>query len=273
MNLKATFGAASIAALLLTATSANAVIVDLFEHPVGGHGASDAGAVDGVGASSTAGPFPDTIIGGYRTLYVEKIGGPDGGDLGEPTSLESTLAVTEGALRFSNADEVIGFGQVTWDGNGEGLGSFINQEGCGDGCSDLVFDVLSADLAFQFEIVFSDGTATSTLLGTSPGVPVGSPQTFPIPFDTWNQFTGTDQDDGIDIGFDYTIANDGFVNFDNVSSLILRLNVGEGAIANLDMGIASITKNGVPTPATLALLAAGLLGIGAAARRRNGVRG
>jgi hypothetical protein len=280
MTFKTTLGAASVAALLLAGTCANATIIDLFDEPAGDIQEVSDGTLGDGGATDTAGPFA-TVIGGYRTLFVEKLtdqGSSNPAD-NRPSAV-AKLSVADGLLDFDSDALVGAFGSVTWDGDGAGLGSLIFQDGCGlAGCTAMVFDVLFADAGFDFFIEIEDVAGNSASLnGVSPGVV--APTQFAIPFDTWLQDDGTSQNQfgtlpggGINVGFEYTLdrGGDPLIDFNNVSYIVLGLNTDGGTIS-LDLAIDSVTKQ-VPTPATLALLAAGLLGIGAAARRRNGVRG
>jgi hypothetical protein len=274
-----TYSLGAAVALMLGATSASAVIVDLFEDPPGNQ------EVEATGAAPTtdfnqAGSFT-TILGGYRDLIVTKNDGPDNGT--------ARLVVADNTLTFDTDSLVDGTGIIQWDGDDSGsietLATnlldldLINQDGCGNqGCDRMIFDVLFADTGFDFEITLYDTDGdSSTILGTSPGVAVADQ--FTVPFEVWNQADGTSSPgDGstppINVDFAYSIARQGgLVDFTSIAAMELVLNTN-GSLA-LDVTIDDITKEGRddpagnPTPATLALIASGLFGIGAARARRG----
>jgi hypothetical protein len=270
-----TYSLGAAVALMLGATSASAVIVDLFEDPAGNQ------EVEATGAAPTtdfnqAGSFT-TILGGYRDLIVTKNDGPDNGT--------ARLVVADNTLTFDTDSLVDGTGIIQWDGDDSGsietLATnlldldLINQDGCGNlGCDRMIFDVLFADSGFDFEIsLYDTGGDSSTIVGTSPDVPAAAQ--FTVPFEVWNQADGTSSPGGgTDVGFDYSINRPGgLVDFTSIAAMELVLNTN-GSLA-LDVTIDDITKEGRddpfgnPTPATLALIASGLFGIGAARARRG----
>ena len=109
--------AAAVAGLGL---AAHATVVDTFNlPPVGAQSLIDSSpyvavpattATNQIGYANTFSGSSSDIIGGYRDLFVSKIGLPD-----KPNS-SVTLNVADGSLNYSSTSNAYGFGIVRWDG-------------------------------------------------------------------------------------------------------------------------------------------------------------
>lgn len=269
-------GAASLLAL---SVGAQANVIDLFtdNQLVTTNGqAGAAGATD----FGQTGPSAD-IIGGYRSLEITEISDTSGTVFGE-TSAASQILVTGGTLAFSSDDNVTSVGTVQWDGS-DGLAALnktgitddgssanlVDQVGCpSGGCDRFIFDVLTADLEFNFTIgLYTDDTHwTEFDLEATTGThsseiffsffenaagcnTAGSP---PLPAGTLAKRCGAG----------------GVVDVESIGAIQLIFNINP-LTTSLDFSIGAVTKTGVPEPSMVALLGLGLASSGLVSIRRR----
>jgi len=270
------FGGA-LAALTLS-LNAQAFVIDLFTDPAL-QTVSD--VVNGAGGTFNQSPGPHaSIVGGYRDLFVDAISGavdqPVANGVCDPGDACSELTVAGGVLSFSNdSPSVNGVAEVQWDGNDNsstldytGLGGldFVDQVGCPPGgCDRFTFNVLAADLGFNFAVgVYTDSThftEFNLVSDGSTGVDTLFFADFTDPFNCGLVVPGVINS--------VTCGAGGVVDFTDVGAMRLVLNTQDPGIAAVDLAIEGITKTGIPEPGTLALLGAGFAAAGRLARRRR----
>jgi hypothetical protein len=270
--------AAALTATLGYGTSANAVIIDLFDDPIsnGVNTVTDStvgGAVafeeypNLVDPPSTAAPSP-SILGGYRDIIASLVAE---NNAGVPLA---TLEVGGGALSFSTSSGDTGIGIVQWDGpdnnadlDKTGLGGLdlINQTGCPvSGCDRFVAQVLVADNGFEYQIGFYTDDSNFSILTANTLFEVETPVIADYLFD-WFLF---DSGDYVEDGLPFNIQKTGTPDFTKAGALELVVNSDGGRVA-VDLALDSITKTGIPEPGMLALMGIGLLAGGLAGRRRQ----
>lgn len=257
---------------LLASGTAQAGIVDLFVDPPGGQVVE----ADGLGADfNEAGAF-GTILGGHRDLIIEQLTNDSPFD-------ESRLDVFGGQLSWSNDAGSSSRATVQWDGDDDSpaLDIFAGLGGLdltnGGEFSAFEYLIFQSDLPFTFSLqVFSSPTAFSIINLIATDVEDdGTPFVENIAFADFADcgfsnipggvisiicadVNGTPLDPTDDVPADFTSVNALQVIFEGID-------IGGNALT-VDLRIGAATT--VPEPTSLALIGAGILAAGGAARRR-----
>lgn len=229
--------------------SANAALVDDF---------SDVQAQITTGGAAVGASTIGGMIGGQRDVIVEKFGAAGGSVSAE---------VSGGSFIYGQAGSSVGQGILRWDGAGTTWNQAINTAGLGS--KDLTANTVNG---FAFN-VFSDG-------GTiDQGGPLGW-----IKVEAWGA-GGTEYAQTFFPAISFTgpvtlLFNDpawiksGGFTFADVSALQVTINVdmtamipGSSRAVSLDVELTTIDGS-IPEPASLALVGAALLGVGALRRRK-----
>lgn len=287
---KSLFAVAVLGAL--GAGGVHATTVDLFSDPdpaqvvedrtsqFGGPGNVPAGAntcisgnVSGTGCFSESANFPNTILGGYRDIYVNTVVRKIGA-----TSQSGTDAVAgEGSFSYNSDSLVDGYANVQWDGldnsadlalKGLNNANLIFQEGCGTGgCDRFVATVLGADFGFEYKITVYDMDGSGATLTSNTLFAVNTPTGADYEFDWFNLATGNYFLGGLPFSITQVAAgaNPG-IDFTKAGALQLEINTS--GLFELDLTLDSVTK-AVPEPTGLALVGVALLGLAATSRRRK----
>jgi len=274
---------------LVGSMNANAAgTIDLFTAPTGTTTVQDSAL--GPGSDFFGNPLttflesndadaPGSILGGFRDMEVAFIS--------KTSTASSTAAISmtvdSGVLSIDTDTGVIGKGTLQWDGD-DGLASLDTTTGLGgidfltlgDGFN---FEIISADLTFDFSIGLYDGSGNSVVfdLAANTGAHDGN-----IAFSFFsNAFSDGVCGAGIVPGF----LDDGFdaPNGDHINSVscggtpgafnIQDINAMEvvfntnGGVVDVDLSIGAITA--VPEPSSLALIGLGLMATGFASKRKS----
>ncbi|MEQ1889120.1 MAG: PEP-CTERM sorting domain-containing protein [Alphaproteobacteria bacterium] len=183
-----------------------------------------------------AGPHA-SILGGYRDISTTLIHSPN--SFSGTTALG---AVSPGIFSHSQDNGVASHSYITWNGlEGGGLNADLT-----DGGSSYRFHllVLTADDGVDWSLEVADGDS-SFLYGFENNADINAPTSLYLPFAL---FAGIDFTDILSIRFGANVLNTD--NFD--TSVGLLETVGD-----------------VPEPASMALIGAGLFGLGGITRRRK----
>ena len=270
--LKKTLAAAAATALLSIGTSAQAgLIIDLFEgSTVAGTRQSVATSTLGATAYNEVGPRAN-IIGAYRDISITKTADEDS----DANDGQSRLTIGGGIVQLSNDDGNKSVGLITWDGSNNVETNGVDVDGFGVTGIDLTFGganaleaaVRSADQGFQYKIRVWDvdgnksTLSASALFNVTPSMGI----TADYQYSWFNQATGSYVAPSPFGPFNYSILNEGTVDFTRIGALQLELYNENTESIDLSLGLIKT----IPEPGTLALVGAALFGVAAVGRRRK----
>mgnify|MGYP000093574453 CR=1 FL=1 len=221
-----------------------------------------------------------SILGGYRDMEIELISleTDTATDAGAELKVSQTLTGL-GRLTLDSDDGIVAKGTVHWDGNDNSATldtNGFNEDITDGGASDrFVFQVVSADLDFNFSIALFDADGSSVIFDLAANL---GPHISEITFDQFNSAFALTGGCGGSAGpipalginsMSCTLGTTAGIDFEKITAMELVLNTSglAGATASLDMTIGGIQT--VPEPSSVALIGLGLLATGFANKRKS----
>lgn len=226
---------ASLAAVFSAPASA-AFVIDDFTQATGGMTVISRTTL---GTTSTTNTGPTTnIVGGVREWSLQQTATFLGSEA------KGEILTGSGVVRVSNdagSDSTVTF---FYDGNAGGMGD-LNADFTAGGTLDTIrFGVLFDDLGFNIRVTVFDGTNTVMVMKPAPIVNPVNPAGVPVDF-KFSDFAG----------IDFTSVNTFQVQLDSLNSADYIIDY-------------IVTTTAVPEPASLGLVAAGVVAVGGFARRK-----